>query len=324
MKKKFDMNEYLNDVSKLKKNQSTNTRTIQQVSVYDLEPNPANFYEINEIESLAAMIEIQGGVVTPLEVKGLKNGKYSIIAGHRRRAAVIYLLEKGSDKIKSPYVPAIVKTYVDHDAEIMALIFSNRGQRKRTADEISQEIKLLRPIAKRIYDEEKEKGNVSGRFRKFFAEDILQISETNLQRKMQLENLSNDVKKEIDNGSMTITAASELASLKPEKQVEILQQIKKDDNPITVKSVQSEKEKLKQLENEGQQKMFDNTEISSEKKDHDNPKGTIIKLKEKIVEEFNDVVAQIDYNFENNIEMEINEDLLYLERMIDHISLKIH
>ncbi|WP_333594546.1 ParB/RepB/Spo0J family partition protein [Anaerospora hongkongensis] len=239
MTKKFDLATYLNKASQpqtAKKN--LQPEQAQLISVYDLDPHPENFYGVNDVESLAAMIELQGGVITPLEVKKGDNGKYIVIAGHRRRAAVLLLINKGSDI--SPLLPVYIRTYVNHQKEMEALVLSNRGQRKRTAEEITEEIRLLRPLAREIFEEEKAKGSVQGRFRKFFAEQILGISEASLQRRTQLANLSEDVKAEIGK-SLTMTAASELAGLSPDQQVCVLNQVKEKEKPATVKHIQEAK-----------------------------------------------------------------------------------
>lgn len=66
----------------------------------------------------------------------------------------------------------------DEDAvEMLTLIASNRGQREeRTIDEKLQEVKYLESFARAIYNQ-KCRG-IRGRFRDFFATEILSISAT--------------------------------------------------------------------------------------------------------------------------------------------------
>ncbi|WP_333594547.1 ParB N-terminal domain-containing protein [Anaerospora hongkongensis] len=124
MIKKFNAATYINKVSQpqtAKKN--LQPEQAQLISVYDLEPYPERFFNVNDVESLAAMIQHQGGVITPLVVKQGDNGKYIVIDGHRRREAVLLLLNKGSDI--SSFLPAHIRAYVNHQKEMEALILSN-------------------------------------------------------------------------------------------------------------------------------------------------------------------------------------------------------
>ena len=78
----------------------------------------------------------------------------------------------------------------DEDAvEMLTLIASNRGQREeRTIDEKLQEVKYLESFARAIYNQ-KCRG-IRGRFRDFFAEEILSISKSRLQRINSIEKLT--------------------------------------------------------------------------------------------------------------------------------------
>lgn len=331
--KKFHIENYLNPASQPKQENNTGASVqIQYISVYDLQPNPNNFYQVSDIEHLAAMIEMQGSVVTPLEVKAIDNEKYMIIAGHRRRAAVLYLLEHGSTVVTSSKVPAIIRDYENDEAETMSLIFSNRGQRTRTADEITEEINRLRPIARRIYEEEKAKGNVSGRFRKFFAEEILQISEASLQRKTQLAHLSSEVKEELDKGTLTITAASELARLKPEQQNKILCQVKEKEGPVTVKTIQKEKGSVKQLvpdnadsdrdsENEAQEQSLEQNDAFL--MDLETAKKVLLQYEQEITIALANTVSHIDSYIQNRTKVDITQDLSHLQELFTHMSAEI-
>ena len=90
---KYDITTWLNKQSQPTQEViNQEVQQIQLISVYDLVPNPQNFYDVNDIEKLAIEIELQGEVITPLEVKAVDNGKFMIIAGHRRREAVLFFI----------------------------------------------------------------------------------------------------------------------------------------------------------------------------------------------------------------------------------------
>ena len=174
------------------------------VDVDDLESNPKNFYGLRDIDGLAGLIAVSH-FVEPLTVFQKADGKYMIISGHRRRAAVQKLLEDGVYTERK--LPCIVKAQekisieqdngetveFDEDAvNMLHLIASNRGQREeRTVEEKLQEIKFLEKFAKAIYHQ-KDRGT-RGRFRTFFAEEILNISKSQLQRLNSMEKLTDEV-----------------------------------------------------------------------------------------------------------------------------------
>jgi len=90
---------------------------------------------------------------------------------------------------------------------MLNLIASNRGQREeRTVDEKLQEVRYLEKFAKAIYNQ-KDRGK-RGRFRSFFAEEILNISKSQLQRINAMEKLTDKVKQAIDDKKLSESAAA--------------------------------------------------------------------------------------------------------------------
>lgn len=97
---KFNLNQILNDASRAAAKGGEPTprpaeSRMEKISVYDLVPSEDNFYSIREIEELKAAIEIAGKVLQNLVVVPLGDGKYKVIAGHRRRLASIELVNDG-------------------------------------------------------------------------------------------------------------------------------------------------------------------------------------------------------------------------------------
>ena len=153
---------------------------IVSIDIENLESNPRNFYGLRDIDSLAALISVSH-LIEPLTVSEKADGKYTIISGHRRRAAVQKLLDDGVyDERKLPCIVKKCKKIqieqedgeiVEFDEEavgMLNLIASNRGQREeRTVDEKLQEVRYLEKFAKAIYHQ-KDRGK-RGRFRTFFC-----------------------------------------------------------------------------------------------------------------------------------------------------------
>lgn len=217
---------------------------IVDIDVTEIEANEKNFYGLRNIESLAGMI-MTAGYISPVEVKENEDKstyKYKLIAGHRRRKAKMLLLERGEHI--DPKIPAIIRKIEPKgclsadEVEEINVIFSNRGQRQdRTAGEKLEEAQRLEPIAQKIFEEERKKGNVQGSFRKFFAEEALAISESAWQRLKSLEKLIPEAKQALDEQRISETAAATLAMLSVEEQLDFLEQLKNGETRGTVAEV---------------------------------------------------------------------------------------
>lgn len=220
-------------------------------SVHDLVPNPKNTaYRTDNIDELAAMIELTHRI-EPLIVKQLpdEEGKYMILSGHRRRLAQLYRLESGMTD--DPCVPTITREVINpleevitgDEMETLNIVFPNKGSRRNLSPvEEAAEIALIKPIIRKIYEYQKERGEIAGKFRAFFA-SLLDISETTLARKEAIGKLSDAAKEAVEEGRMTATAAAELSALPEEEQDEMLEIIEAQGERPTVETVQRVKEK---------------------------------------------------------------------------------
>jgi ParB-like chromosome segregation protein Spo0J len=226
------------------------TEEIIMRDVHELVPNPKNEkYSLDNIEELAMMIQLTHHI-EPIILKTMENGRFMITSGHRRRLAQLYRLENGMTD--TPMVPTITREIIndfeeaitDDEMETLNIVFPNKGQRRNlTPSQEADEIALIKPIIKKLYDYQKAAGNIDGKFRSYFA-GILGISETSLQRKEAIRKVSDEVKVEIDAGNITATAAAELASLDTEKQNSVVEAIKDRGEEITVQAVKTEKKKV--------------------------------------------------------------------------------
>ena len=217
--------------------------------VHDLVPNPKNaFYSTDNIEELAAMIDLTQRI-EPLIVKPHpdEEGKFMILSEHRRRLAQLYRLEHGTTD--DPRVPTIVREVVNplegiislHEMEILNIVFPNKGSRRNLSPtEEAAEILYIKPIIRKIYDQQKASGEVTGKFRTFFA-SVLGISETTLQRKESIGKLSDAAKEAVEDGRMTATAAAELSSLSADAQDDTLAVIDEEGMRPTVQAIKDQK-----------------------------------------------------------------------------------
>lgn len=227
-----------------------NAEEIIMRDVHELVPNPKNEkYSLDNIEELAMMIQLTHNI-EPIILKVMEDGRFMITSGHRRRLAQLYRLEQGMTN--DPMVPTITREIVndfedaitDDEMETLNIVFPNKGQRRNlTPSQEAEEIALIKPIIKKLYDYQKAEGKIDGKFRTYFA-NILGISETSLQRKEAIRKVSDDVKAEVDAGNITATAAAELATMDKTEQNSIVESIKDRGEEITVQAVKEEKKKV--------------------------------------------------------------------------------
>lgn len=220
------------------------------IDIDEIESNPENFYGLRNIEELAGLIAVSH-LIEPLTVSEKADGKYKLISGHRRRAAVQKLLEEGNYTERK--LPCIVKTRekleieqengetieFDEDAvEMLNLIASNRGQREeRTVEEKLQEVKYLERFARAIYNQKNSRRR--GRFVNFFAEEILNISKSQLLRINALGKLTENVRQAVDTNKISESAAIEMSSMPEELQEECLEKIVSGELKGTIEGIQS-------------------------------------------------------------------------------------
>lgn len=254
------LSKFLNEVTKTAVKSDSDKEQITYIDVDDIESNPMNFYRLRNIEFLAGLISTSK-LIEPLTVREADNGKYVLISGHRRRAAVQKLLQDG--EWDSPMLPCIVKkcssitieqengapvVFNENEVEMLQLIASNRGQREeKTADEQLNEIKYLKPFAEAIYAQ-KRKDGYKGEFRRFFAEEIIGTSKSQLQRIESIEKMSDKVKNAVDTNLISKTAATELSSMSKEKQDEYIDNIANGLQKNRVKDIQEAKKAAKDKE----------------------------------------------------------------------------
>ena len=103
--------------------QQAEGNTVVNIDVHDLVPSQDNFYHVDD--ELKRSIELVG-ILQPLLVSRPENGKYKVIAGHRRRLAALSLLEEGKEEMR--FVPCVFKKEDVRDR--LALIMANRFRDK--------------------------------------------------------------------------------------------------------------------------------------------------------------------------------------------------
>ena len=102
---------------------------VTMVHYTKLIPSENNNYSMDSIKELAQMIVLAGGVKQNLLARKKTPDEYELIAGHRRRQAVKYLVEElGHEEY------AMLPVHVERDGDLMSevnLILTNCGARNR-------------------------------------------------------------------------------------------------------------------------------------------------------------------------------------------------
>ncbi len=189
--------------------------SLKMIDIDNIEPNRNNFYEISEIESLADDIERQG-LMNALVVSE-DDGRYELISGHRRLAALKSLIADG--RRRSGRVPCFIKGAKPNNETELDLIMLNATQRKYSDADTMREYEELMRIFKELEAAGKP---VKGRIRDRIA-DALNVSPAQVGK---LDNIKHnaipDVEQAVKSGDMSISTANEVAKLAPEKQQKII------------------------------------------------------------------------------------------------------
>lgn len=80
-------------------NSDTAPQQLLTVDIDLLDDNPENFYELSGIEDLASNIQLCG-LQQPLLVRETEGGRYMIVSGHRRHAALRMLVDEGHEQFR--------------------------------------------------------------------------------------------------------------------------------------------------------------------------------------------------------------------------------
>lgn len=177
----FNLADVLKDVP----NWAPEREQIEYISLDLIDEDPNNFYQLTDIPGLADNIALCG-LQQPVRVRQKENGRYSIVSGHRRRAALKMLVADGYEQWKN--APCIVeRDTVSPALQQLRLIYANANTRKMSPAEVSQQAEQ---VEKLLYQLKEEGYEFPGRMRDHVAEAV-SVSKSKLARlKVIRENLA--------------------------------------------------------------------------------------------------------------------------------------
>lgn len=233
-KKPFSVSDYIKpeDVSKL----DTEATAISFIPLERLLQNEKNFYDTSSIDELADSIALNG-LIEPIIVRPVRDGSgdYRIISGHRRFLAICELAKDEPERWAR--VPAIIREPASDVLEELLLIEANRATRVMSSADTMRQAERYRELLAEL----KRQGvEIPGRLRDAVAE-AMQISASRLARLDVIrKNLSPEWMEAFETGSLSESAAYELARLPQEQQASVRSKAKGNPTAQSVAAIVSE------------------------------------------------------------------------------------
>lgn len=206
----FDLGAALKNVSRV----DTGKEQIIYLPISSLDSDPKNFYELRGIEELADNISV-AGLQQPIRVRvGEAPGRYIIVSGHRRLAAVKALAQEAPEKWTD--VPCIIEADDASPAlQQLRLIYANANTRQLSSAEISDQASQVEML---LYELKEEGYEFPGRMRDHVAEAV-GVSRSKLARlKVIRDNLIPEFEESWRAGKISEGTAYRLAQASRERQ----------------------------------------------------------------------------------------------------------
>ena len=149
--KKFDISKFASSIKPVSDLDHSGPEQIEYIDIGLLDSDERNFYQLTDIDELADNIQLCG-LQQPIRVRAGEGGRYTIVSGHRRRAALAQLVDAGLDQFRR--VPCIRETDDASPAlQELRLIFANSSTRKLTSAEISEQSKRVEALFYQLKEE---------------------------------------------------------------------------------------------------------------------------------------------------------------------------
>jgi len=185
----------------------------------DFAEHPFKVIENDEMYDLAKSIK-DNGVLVPAIVRKKENGRYEMIAGHRRKFA--------SELAELETLPCIVKDFDDNEATIV-MVDSNMQREKILPSEKAFAYKMKLEAIKHqgkanptsVGFQQKLNGATS---RKIVAQEVGE-SEDKVRKFIRLTELIPELLEKVDSEEIALTPAVELSYLTKDEQLEVLDNI---------------------------------------------------------------------------------------------------
>ena len=90
--KNFDISKFAATLKPVSESDHTGPEQIEYIDIGLLDGDERNFYQLTDIDELADNIQMCG-LQQPIRVRAGEGGRFTIVSGHRRRAAIAQLVD---------------------------------------------------------------------------------------------------------------------------------------------------------------------------------------------------------------------------------------
>ena len=215
---------------------------VQQIHYTKLKESQMNFYTRNEeeVEELADTMIIARGILQPLIVRKTDLSEYEILAGHKRRRASMYNVERGYKEYE--FLPCIVmdmsglmakkvaeKVLAEHDsinddelldmiAEYIVICTNSTASERSDYEKMMQAVRLSEILPVMLDNE-----NLKGRALRTEIAKEMKCSDGQVGRYQSIyNNLVPEAMERFQTGEMVISTAAEMSGLDRDRQREAL------------------------------------------------------------------------------------------------------
>lgn len=191
---------------------------------------------LDDIDELAQSI-LDNGLDQNLVVIPTEDNRYKLLSGHRRRLALLQLVEQGHAEYRQ--VPCLIKelssitlNISQNGKEKFALLTTNIQRRNNT---VSDNLKLMQ-LADEVFNEMKAAGEPVGKRREWIAQ-TLGISNSTVRDLTAIDQKATDkVKQAIEENKVPLTVASEIVKMPEEEQDTFIEE-KQESESLSVSDV---------------------------------------------------------------------------------------
>lgn len=205
----FDLADVLKDVPNL----GTTRKELEYLRRDLIDADPNNFYSLDGIDALAANIQLCG-LQQPIVVRPAEGGRYVVVSGHRRRAAIELLAAEEPEKWVE--VPCLVeRDETSPELQQLRLIYANADTRTKSSADLAREAEQVEELLYKLREQGYE---FPGRMRDHVAEAV-KASKSKLSRLAMIrKNLNVHFMKLWESGQLRDSVAYTLAQASTEDQ----------------------------------------------------------------------------------------------------------
>ena len=193
-------------------------QNMKSIHYSQLVPSTNQFYTEKELEDLADIIQILGGVAQNLLVRKKDAEQYEILAGHRRWRASQIVVQRGFPEYA--YLPCLVIECNDDVAELLLILTNSSARSDLNGYEQMMQVVRLQELLPKINKDETLKGRI---LRKEIALSTKRSESTVQNLMFTAKHLSEDGMQAFREEKLTPAAALYLAKQSKEDQKDLVQ-----------------------------------------------------------------------------------------------------